>query len=86
MTWLYLPKGLVIFLTLVGTLNLSYYAVRIVNILRYKLYHGHWPKNPEEFKYFLLLQENKKLQHKIELLENENAEMLNSIINNLKKG
>jgi hypothetical protein len=84
MTWLYLPKILVTILTFTGSLTISYFSAKLFLNLRYRIYHKRWPKNPEEFKYFLLLEENKKLQQKIKNLEEENAEMLNSIINNLK--
>lgn len=72
------------FVMLVGFLTLSYYTAKILLSIRHKLYYKEWPKNIEEYKYFLLLEENKKLQQKVTALEEENAEMLNSIINNLK--
>jgi hypothetical protein len=46
-------------------------------------YHKESYKNPKELRYFLVLEENKKLKQKIQKLEEENSEIISSIINKL---
>lgn len=84
MTWLYLPKILVNFINFVGVLTIAYYLAKLISALKIKLVTKQWPKNPQEYKYFLLEQENIRLSNKIEMLEQENSEMLTSIISHLK--
>lgn len=84
MTWLYLPKILVSFINFIGVLTIAFYLAKVGSAFKVKLVTKQWPKNPQEYKYFLLEQENTRLSNKIESLEQENAEMLNSIIKQLK--
>ena len=39
-------------------------------------YHKESYKNPKELRYFLLLEENKKLKEKIQTLEEENSQII----------
>lgn len=84
MAWLYIPSISLTLVNIVGLLTLSFFIVKIIFALKVKFVTNQWPKNPQEYKYFLLEQENIRLSKKIELLEQENTEMLTSIINQLK--
>lgn len=84
MIWFYLPKLLVSFINFVGVLTIAFYLAKISIAFKTKLVTKQWPRNPQEYKYFLLQQENIRLSNKIDALEQENAEMLNSIIKQLK--
>ena len=46
-------------------------------------YHKETYKNPKDLRYFLLLEENKRLNQKISLLEQENNEIMSNIIKQL---
>jgi hypothetical protein len=84
MAWIYLPNITISLINTVGLLTTAFYIAKVIFALKTKIITKKWPKNPQEFKYFLLEQENIRLSSKIEALEQENTEMLTSIINQLK--
>lgn len=84
MTWLILPSTIFNLFAFIGVLNVSYYAALFLKQTAYRVRYGHWQKNPQEYKLFLLQEENTLLKNKVSNLEQENAEILNSIINNFK--
>ena len=84
MTPLYFPSIISSIINSIGLLTLSFYLVKILFALKVRFVTKQWPKNSQEYKYFLLQEENTRLSKKIESLEQENNEMLASIINQLK--
>lgn len=84
MTWLLLPTTLLNLFAFIGLLNVSYYIAVFFKNTAYRIRYGAWQKDPQEYKLFLVLEENSSLKNKISSLEQENAEILNSIINNFK--
>lgn len=82
--WINTPSLFFGMISFVGLLSLSYYLVLFFKLTAYRLLNNTWPKNPQEYKYFLLQEENKRLQKRIEQLEHENAQVFESIINNMK--
>lgn len=85
MVWFYLPKTVITIINLIGVMTIAYFCSKLLLALAYRLKMKAWPKNPQEYKYFLLIEENKKLLKKIDSLEKENSEILNLIIKRLKE-
>ena len=84
MTWIILPTTFLNLFAIIGILNVSYYTALFFKQVFYRIRFNEWQKNPQEYKLFLILEENSLLKTKISNLESENAEILNSIINNFK--
>jgi hypothetical protein len=84
MTWLLMPTTLFNLFAFVGLLNISYYVALIFKNIAHRIRYGKWQKDPQEYKLFLVLEENVSLKKKISDLEQENTEILNSIIDNFK--
>jgi hypothetical protein len=84
MFWFSTPKAVLLWIAFIGLLTIAFYLTKLITAIKSKMTTGSWPKNPNEYKYFLLQQENIRLNKKIEALEQENAEILNSIINQIK--
>lgn len=82
-TWILVPRVLYTFIVLGGCFVWSYWAYVAISNIIYKIKFKSWPKNPQEYKFFLLQEENKKLKEKIQLLEEENMRIFSSIINRL---
>jgi len=70
-------------LMVIGLFNISNLILWILQNIISLYYHKETYKNPKELRYFLVLEENKKLKQKIEKLEEENSEIISSIINKL---
>ena len=70
-------------LLIIGLLWVCHAALWFLQNMLSLYYHKEPYKNPEELRYFLILEENKKLNQKIETLEEENAQIISSIINKL---
>ena len=68
----------------IGLLNVSYHIASFLKQTVYRIRCGSWQKNPQEYKLFLVQEENILLKKKNSELEQENAEILNSIIKNFK--
>lgn len=85
MLFIQVPKLIGAFVSVIGVLTIAFYATKIAYALKVKITTKQWPKNPQDFKYFLLKQENDRLLKKIETLEQENNEILNSIISQIKE-
>lgn len=71
------------FLLIIGILCVCHAALWVLQNVLSLYYHKESYKNPKELRYFLILEENKKLKQKIETLEEENAQIVSSIINKL---
>jgi len=84
MFWFSTPKIFLLAFAFVGSLTLSYFLAKAFHIIYERIITGSWPKDPDQYRYFLLQQENIRLNKKIQALEEENAEILNSIINQIK--
>ena len=78
------PSVIITIIYLIGLLTTSYYCTKLIKTFCYRVKFGVWPKNAQEYKYFLLLEENNNLKKRLEDLEKENSEIFNSIMNQIK--
>jgi hypothetical protein len=80
---LFMPNYIYDTLMIIGLLYVSNFVVWLIQNLLSLYYHKESYKNPKELRYFLILEENKKLKQKIESLEEENSQIVSSIISKL---
>jgi len=80
---LQMPSYIYDTLMIIGLLCISNFIVWLIQNFLSLYYHKESYKNPKELRYFLILEENKKLKQKIQSLEEENAEIVSSIISKL---
>ena len=85
LTWLHLPNYLISIINFVGILTIAYYLSHSIKQITYRIKYKSWPRNPQDYKFFLLEEENKKLSQKVADLEKENLAIFNSIIDNIKR-
>jgi len=84
MNWYFLPAWLVAFFAFIGVSVLSqgiFYLLRLG--LNYLLFKEPY-RNEKETRYFLLLEENRNLKEKLSDLEQENSQILQSIIKQIQ--
>lgn len=83
MHYFYLPKIIISILIFFGAAVLINYFMYLLKILTYKYVYKKPYMTPEQLKYYIILEENKKLNKKISLLEEENEKIFSSLINKL---
>ena len=83
MKFYYIPYWFADLLTILGLFTLFYIMYWVLQNLVSLYYHKETYKNPKDLRYFLLLEENKRLNQKISLLEQENNEIMSNIIKQL---
>jgi hypothetical protein len=79
----YIPYWFADLLTVMGLFMLFYITYWALQNLVSLYYHKETYKNPKDLRYFLLLEENKRLNQKNSLLEQENNEIMSNIIKQL---
>lgn len=80
------PMTLLLFLSMLGAVTLSYVlyilVINLNSLIKFKKPH----RDIKDYKLFLLEEEIKRLNKKIETLEQENQQITYSFINNMKGG
>jgi hypothetical protein len=79
----YIPKVIIGVLMFTGAGFLIHYLMYLSKLFTYKYIYKKPYMTPEQLKYFIMLEENKKLKQKISLLEEENEKIFSSLINKL---
>lgn len=77
---LFMPLYVYDSLMIIGLITVCNFCIWLIQNFTSRYYHKEPYRNPKELRYFLLLEENKKLKNKIEQLEEENSEIVSSII------
>ena len=80
---LFMPTYVYDTLMIIGLMYVCNFIVWLLQNLLSLYYHKETYKNPKELRYYLILEENKKLKQKIQTLEEENSEIISSIISKL---
>ena len=84
MIWLTFPSPLTAFFSSLGFLFFSIILYKVLIWFEWKLFKSNKPLSTTEYKIFLLEEENKKLNKKIKDLEEENTNMINSLLKHLQ--
>lgn len=79
----YVPDYITATVIFFGLITLTYFLINSFRFLIYRYVYKKPYMTPEQLKYFILLEENKKLQQKITSLEDENEKIFNSLINKI---
>lgn len=82
---LFMPLFIQDFFMFVGILWTCQAVLWIIQNLLSLYYHKESYKNPKDLRYFLILEENKKLKTQLQKLEDENNQIISSIINKFDK-
>jgi hypothetical protein len=84
MNWFFLPAWLVAFFAFIGLSVISQGVFIILRlVINYFLFKEPY-RNEKEARYFLLLEENRNLKEKLSDLEQENNQILQSIIKQIQ--
>ncbi|MAH45905.1 hypothetical protein CMI37_08740 [Candidatus Pacearchaeota archaeon] len=83
--WITFPNLVTMILSSLGFVFLSVFLYKILTYLNYRLLTGKRPESASEYKIFLLVEENKKLNDKIKVLEEENSKIINSLIKHIQR-
>jgi predicted nucleic acid-binding protein len=82
--WFFLPSWIVAFLAFIGLSIISYWCLNLIKHLISRSIFKEPYRNIEQTKYFLLLEENKKLKTKIDELEETNNQIIQSLVKQLQ--
>ena len=85
MKFFYIPLWFADIIALIGVLWLCKGIIWLLQNIVSLYYHKETYKNPTELRYFLLQQENAKLKAELSKIQQENDEIVSSIINQINK-
>lgn len=80
-----LPSWIIVFLVIVGSITLGYYAWKGISLVAYYLRFKEAPRPIDQERLHLLKTENTELKDKITILEKQNEEIIVRILKRLEK-